>query len=375
MMFSVTELAQQLISIPSISPKDLGCQNIIIKRLHAMGFKIKIINIKDTKNFWAFRGAGKTLMFAGHTDVVSPGKEEDWHTNPFDPVIKNGFLFGRGSSDMKGALAAMVIATERFINKFPNHQGRLSFLITSDEESNAINGTVKVVEYLMNKNEIIDYCIVGEPSSTSIVGDVIKNGRRGSITVNLTIHGVQGHIAYPDLADNPIHKGMPIITEILSIKLDAGNMFFSPSSINIANIHAGDGTSNIIPGSLFVQFNIRFSTEVSETEIKSKIINILNKHNINYDIKWIFSGKPFLTKPGLLIKTVTQSIININKKKPIFSTSGGTSDGRFISLMGSEVVELGLTNDTIHKVNECVKISDLYLLSLIYKDILEKLFT
>jgi succinyl-diaminopimelate desuccinylase len=375
MISSITKLAQQLISIPSISPQDLGCQDIIIKRLRTVGFKIKRIDIENTRNFWAVKGTGKTLMFAGHTDVVSPGKKEDWHTDPFEPVINNGFLFGRGAADMKGALSAMVLATERFINKFPYHKGRLSFLITSDEESSAINGTVKVVEYLLDKNEIIDYCIIGEPSSTETVGDVIKNGRRGSITVNLTINGIQGHIAYPDLADNPIHKGLPVITEILSIKLDNGNNFFSPSSINIANIHAGDGTSNIIPGSLFVQFNIRFSTEISETEIKSKIINILNKNNINYNIQWIFSGKPFLTKKGLLIDTVIRSIVNINKKKPILSTSGGTSDGRFISLMGSEVVELGLINKTIHKVNECVKISDLGFLGLIYEDILKQLFT
>ncbi|QCI15786.1 succinyl-diaminopimelate desuccinylase [Buchnera aphidicola] len=375
MINSITKLAQQLISIPSISPKDLGCQDIIIQRLRTIGFEIIKINIKNTKNFWAVKGSGETLTFLGHTDVVSPGKKEDWNTNPFDPIIKDGYLFGRGASDMKGALAAMVVATERFINKFPNHKGRLSFLITSDEESNALHGTIKVVEYLISKNDKIDYCIVGEPSSTSVVGDVVKNGRRGSITANLIIHGIQGHIAYPDLADNPIHKGLPIILEILSIKLDNGNIFFSPSSINVANIHAGDGTSNIIPGTLFVQFNIRFSTEISEKEIKSKIIKILDAKNINYSIEWIFSGKPFLTKKGLLIETIVESILNFNKKKPILSTSGGTSDGRFISLMGSEVVELGLTNNTIHKVNECVKISDLKLLSSIYEDILKKILT
>ncbi|QCI17506.1 succinyl-diaminopimelate desuccinylase [Buchnera aphidicola (Acyrthosiphon lactucae)] len=373
MICSVTELAQKLIAIPSISPKDLGCQDIIIKRLSRIGFKIKVININNTKNFWAFRGSGKTLTFAGHTDVVSPGDKKDWCTHPFKPVIRNGFLFGRGSSDMKGALAAMIIAAERFVNKFSNHKGRLSFLITSDEESSAVDGTIKVVEYLISKNDLIDYCIVGEPTSTSIVGDVIKNGRRGSITANLTIHGIQGHIAYPELADNPIHKGLPVISKILSIKLDNGNNFFSPTSINIANIHAGDGTNNIIPGSLFVQFNIRFSTEISEKEIQFRIISLLDENNINYSIKWFLSGKPFLTKKGLLIENVSQSIFYFNKKRPILSTSGGTSDGRFISLMGSEVVELGLVNTTIHKVNECVKISDLQLLSLMYEDIMKNL--
>jgi len=373
MICSITKLAQKLISIPSISPKDLGCQDIIIKRLCAVGFTVKVININNTKNFWAFRGIGKTLTFAGHTDVVSPGQYEDWHDDPFKPVIRDGFLFGRGSVDMKGALAAMIVAAEKFISEFPNHKGRLSFLITSDEESTAVNGTIKVVEYLMSKNDMIDYCLVGEPSSDTIVGDVIKNGRRGSITANLIIYGIQGHIAYPDLADNPIHKGLPIISKILSMKLDDGNDFFLPSSINIANIRAGDGANNVIPGSLFVQFNIRFSTEISETEIQSKIVDILEENNINYSLKWLFSGKPFLTKKGILLDAVIRSIFHVNKKKPILSTSGGTSDGRFVSLMGAEVVELGLVNSTIHKVNECVKISDLQLLSYMYKDIMKEL--
>lgn len=375
MTCSITELAKKLISIPSVSPKDLGCQDIIIKRLCAIGFDIKRVNVNDTKNFWAFRGTGKTLTFAGHTDVVPIGQDKDWQTDPFQPVIRSGYLFGRGSADMKGALAAMITAAERFVNKFPNHKGRLSFLITSDEESSAVDGTIKVVEYLMSKRDMIDYCIVGEPSSTNIVGDVIKNGRRGSITANITIHGIQGHIAYPDLADNPIHKGLPVILKILSIKLDSGNNFFLPSSINIANIHAGNGFNNVIPGSLFVQFNIRFSSEVSEKHIQSQIVNILNSNNINYSIEWLFSGKPFITKKGLLIDTVIQSIFYFNKKKPILSTSGGTSDGRFIALMGSEVVELGLVNNTIHKVNECVKISDLKLLSCMYEDIMKNLLS
>ncbi|ADP67070.1 succinyl-diaminopimelate desuccinylase [Buchnera aphidicola] len=375
MTCSITELAKKLISIPSVSPKDLGCQDIIIKRLCAIGFDIKRVNVNDTKNFWAFRGIGKTLTFAGHTDVVPIGQDKDWQTDPFQPVIRSGYLFGRGSADMKGALAAMITAAERFVNKFPNHKGRLSFLITSDEESSAVDGTIKVVEYLMSKRDMIDYCIVGEPSSTNVVGDVIKNGRRGSITANITIHGIQGHIAYPDLADNPIHKGLPVILKILSIKLDSGNDFFLPSSINIANIHAGNGFNNVIPGSLFVQFNIRFSSEVSEKHIQSQIVNILNSNDINYSIEWLFSGKPFITKKGLLIDTVIQSIFYFNKKKPILSTSGGTSDGRFIALMGSEVVELGLVNNTIHKVNECVKISDLKLLSCMYEDIMKNLLS
>lgn len=373
MICPVTQLAKKLICIPSISPKDLGCQDIIIKRLYEIGFKIKKININSTKNFWAYRGSGKTLTFAGHTDVVPSGEDNDWNTNPFQPVVYNGMLFGRGASDMKGSLAAMIVAAERFISAYPNHRGRLSFLITSDEEASAVDGTIKVVEYLISKNENIDYCLVGEPSSTSKIGDVIKNGRRGSITANIKIYGVQGHIAYPNLADNPIHKGLPIIEKILSIKFDNGNSFFSPTSINIANIHAGNGSNNIIPGVLFVQFNIRFSTEVSDVEIQERIKNILDQNNINYSIKWFLSGKPFLTKKGVLVDAVIKSIIRFNNKKPILSTSGGTSDGRFIALMGSEVVELGLTNSTIHKVNECVKISDLQLLSFMYKDIMKRL--
>ncbi|CAL4319094.1 succinyl-diaminopimelate desuccinylase [Buchnera aphidicola] len=375
MISSITKLAQKLISIPSISPQDLGCQDIMINFLKNIGFKIKKININNTKNFWATRGIGKTLTFAGHTDVVPAGNFKDWKNNPFNPVIYNDFLFGRGSSDMKGALACMMIASENFIKKFPDHKGRLSFLITSDEESSAIDGTKKVVDYLISKKDKIDYCIIGEPSSSSEIGDIIKNGRRGSITANLTIHGIQGHIAYPHLADNPIHKGLPIISQIMSMKLDNGNIFFPPTSLNIANIHAGDGNNNIIPSSLFVQFNFRFNTETSDQEIKSNFIKILNDNNINYSLKWYLSGQPFLTKKGLLIDTVMKSITNLNKIQPILSTDGGTSDGRFISLMNSEIVELGLTNETIHKSNECVRISHLEKLTIIYEDIMRIILT
>ena len=373
MVCSITKLAQKLISIPSISPKDLGCQDIMIDFLDNLGFEIKKININDTKNFWATRGSGKTLTFAGHTDVVPPGNYKYWNDDPFNPVIKNGLLFGRGSSDMKGALACMLIASKRFIKKNPNYKGRLSFLITSDEESFAIDGTKKVIDYLISRKDTIDYCVIGEPCSSSKIGDVIKNGRRGSITANLTIHGIQGHIAYPHLADNPIHKGLPIILKILSIKLDDGNAFFAPTSVNISNIHAGDGINNIIPGSLFVQFNFRFSTETSEKEIKSKFTQILDNNNISYSLNWFFSGKPFITKKGLLIDNITKSIINLNKIKPILSTDGGTSDGRFIASMNAEIVELGLMNNTIHKSNEYVRISDLEKLAIIYEDIMYRL--
>ncbi|QFQ31943.1 succinyl-diaminopimelate desuccinylase [Buchnera aphidicola] len=374
MICSVTELSKKLIRIPSISPKDLGCQDIIINFLSKLGFKIKEININDTKNFWATRGLGKTLTFAGHTDVVPPGEYKHWNNNPFDPIVKNGVLFGRGASDMKGALAAMLIASKRFIEKYSNHKGRLSFLITSDEESSAIDGTTKIVDYLIAKKEVIDYCIIGEPTSINKIGDCIKNGRRGSLTADLEILGIQGHIAYPHLADNPIHKGLPIILKLLSMSLDQGNTFFSPTSINVSNIHAGNGNSNIIPASLLIQFNFRFSNEVSENQIKLKFIEILEKNNVNYSIKWHLSGLPFVTKEGLLTKIVMESISSIAKNKPIVSTDGGTSDGRFIAKLNPEIIEVGLTSNTIHKVNECVKISDLKTLALIYEDIMEKLF-
>lgn len=373
MICPITELTKKLIRIPSVSPKDLGCQDIMINFLSNLGFKIKKININNTNNFWATRGSGKTLTFAGHTDVVSPGAYKDWNNNPFYPLVKNDVLFGRGASDMKGALAAMLVASKRFIKKYPNHKGRLSFLITSDEESSAVDGTIKVVDYLMSKKDTIDYCIIGEPTSSNEIGDFIKNGRRGSLTADLKILGVQGHIAYPHLADNPIHKGLPIILKLLSVPLDQGNSFFSPTSVNIPNIHSGNGSNNIIPGDLFVQFNFRFSNEISVDQIKTKFKKILEQNKINYSIKWYLSGLPFITKKGLLIDTVIESILNITKNKPILSTDGGTSDGRFIAKFNSQIIELGLTNQTIHKVNECVKISDLKILTLIYENIMKKL--
>ncbi|ALD15058.1 succinyl-diaminopimelate desuccinylase [Buchnera aphidicola (Aphis glycines)] len=374
MICSVTELSKKLIQIPSISPKDLGCQDIIMNFLSKLGFSIKEINVNDTKNFWATRGLGKTLTFAGHTDVVSPGEYNHWNNNPFDPIVKNGILFGRGASDMKGALAAMLIASKRFIKKHSNHKGRLSFLITSDEESSAIDGTKKIVDYLISQKEVIDYCIIGEPTSINKIGDCIKNGRRGSLTAKLKILGIQGHIAYPHLADNPIHRGLPIILRLLSMPLDQGNTFFSPTSINVSNIRAGNGNSNIIPDSLLTQFNFRFSNEISEDQIKLKFIKILETNNVNYSIKWYLSGLPFITKKRFLTNIVMKSILSITKHKPVLSTDGGTSDGRFITKLNPEIIELGLTNNTIHKVNECVKISDLQTLALIYEDIMKKLF-
>ena len=373
MFCPIVYLTQQLIRCRSLSPKDDGCQELLIKRLKSIDFNIEQININDTSNFWATRGKGKTLVFAGHTDVVHPGNINDWNTPPFEPIINNGILFGRGAADMKGSLAAMIVAIERFIAMYPKHQGRLAFLITSDEESSAINGTIKVIQRLMSRKEKIDYCIIGEPTSTNIVGDTIKNGRRGSITANLVIHGIQGHVAYPYLANNPIHIAIPILNKLINKIWDNGNKFFSPSNLQITNIQAGTGMNNIIPGNLLIQFNLRFNTELTESMIKNYFLKLLNYSNLNYNIEWILSAKPFISLCGELTDTVINVIIDFNKLKPEILTNGGTSDGRFIINICSQIVELGLINTTIHKINECVKISDLQLLSAMYQSIIEKL--
>ncbi|ERK15523.1 N-succinyl-L,L-diaminopimelate desuccinylase [Serratia fonticola AU-P3(3)] len=373
MICPVIELAQQLIKRPSLSPHDEGCQELMIARLKAIGFTVEPMNFGDTHNFWAWRGQGSTLAFAGHTDVVPTGDEKNWDNPPFEPVIRDGMLFGRGAADMKGSLAAMVVAAERFVAANPNHQGRLAFLITSDEEASATHGTVKVVEALMARNERLDYCLVGEPSSTERVGDVVKNGRRGSITANLRIHGVQGHVAYPHLADNPVHRAMPALNELVAIEWDQGNEFFPPTSMQIANVQAGTGSNNVIPGEMFVQFNFRFSTELTDTLIKQRVQELLDRHNLNYSIDWWLSGQPFLTARGALVDAVVNAVEHYAELTPQLLTTGGTSDGRFIAQMGAQVVELGPVNATIHKVNECVHAADLQLLSRMYQRIMEQL--
>ncbi|MBP1000400.1 succinyl-diaminopimelate desuccinylase [Serratia fonticola] len=373
MICPVIELAQQLIKRPSLSPHDEGCQELMIARLKAIGFTVEPMNFGDTQNFWAWRGQGSTLAFAGHTDVVPTGDEKNWDNPPFEPVIRDGMLYGRGAADMKGSLAAMVVAAERFVAANPNHQGRLAFLITSDEEASATHGTVKVVEALMARNERLDYCLVGEPSSTERVGDVVKNGRRGSITANLRIHGVQGHVAYPHLADNPVHRAMPALNELVAIEWDQGNEFFPPTSMQIANVQAGTGSNNVIPGEMFVQFNFRFSTELTDTLIKQRVQELLDRHNLNYSIDWWLSGQPFLTARGALVDAVVNAVEHYAELTPQLLTTGGTSDGRFIALMGAQVVELGPVNATIHKVNECVHAADLQLLSRMYQRIMEQL--
>ena len=369
----VIELTQQLIRRPSLSPDDAGCQALMIERLRAIGFTVERMDFGDTQNFWAWRGQGETLAFAGHTDVVPAGDADRWINPPFEPTIRDGMLFGRGAADMKGSLAAMVVAAERFVAQHPNHKNRLAFLITSDEEASAKNGTVRVVEALMERHERLDYCLVGEPSSTEVVGDVVKNGRRGSLTCNLTIHGVQGHVAYPHLADNPVHRAAPMLNELVNIEWDKGNEFFPPTSMQIANINAGTGSNNVIPGELYVQFNFRFSTELTDSMIRQRVEALLTRHQLKYTLEWVLSGQPFLTSRGALVDAVINAVEHYAEITPQLLTTGGTSDGRFIALMGAQVVELGPVNATIHKVNECVHAADLQLLSRMYQRIMEQL--
>ncbi|MBE4573940.1 succinyl-diaminopimelate desuccinylase [Vibrio navarrensis] len=370
----VLALTKDLISRQSVTPEDAGCQDVMIERLQALGFEIERMVFEDTTNFWARRGSEAPLFaFAGHTDVVPAGKLDQWHTPPFEPTEIDGYLYGRGAADMKGSLAAMVVATERFIAQHPDHKGSIGFLITSDEEGPFINGTVRVVETLMARNENIDMCIVGEPSSTAIVGDVVKNGRRGSITGDLTVKGTQGHVAYPHLADNPVHKSLLAIHELATTEWDQGNEFFPPTSFQIPNVQAGTGASNVIPGEFHVQFNLRFSTELNNDAIVERVTSTLNRYDLNYDLKWTFNGDPFLTDTGALLDAVVAAVDEVNQTKPALLTTGGTSDGRFIARMGGQVVELGPVNATIHKVNECVKIDDLQKLTDMYQKTLEHL--
>ncbi|MEZ9502147.1 succinyl-diaminopimelate desuccinylase [Vibrio sp. 10N.286.51.B11] len=368
-------LAKDLISRQSVTPEDAGCQDLMIERLKALGFEIEVMVFEDTTNFWARRGTEAPLFaFAGHTDVVPAGPIEQWNTKPFEPTIVDGFLHGRGAADMKGSLASMIVAVEQFIAKHPDHTGSIGFLITSDEEGPFINGTVRVVEALMARGENIDMCIVGEPSSTEFVGDVVKNGRRGSITGDLTIKGTQGHVAYPHLANNPVHSSLLAINELATTEWDKGNDYFPPTSFQIPNVSAGTGASNVIPGEFNVQFNLRFSTELSNDIIVERITTTLDKYNFEYDLRWTFNGDPFLTDAGSLLDAIVDAVGHVNDVKPALLTTGGTSDGRFIARMGGQVVELGPVNATIHKVNECVKVADLEKLTDMYERTLVNLF-
>ena len=368
------QLATDLIRCRSVTPADDGCQQMMTKRLEAIGFKVEHLRFDDVDNFWAVRGeSGPILAFAGHTDVVPTGPEQQWANPPFEPRIIDGMLHGRGAADMKGSLASMVVACESFVAKHPDHSGRIAFLITSDEEGPSINGTVKVVEWLEANNTRITWCIVGEPSSTKLVGDVIKNGRRGSLGGILTVKGIQGHVAYPHLADNPIHKLAPALTELAAEHWDDGNEFFPATSFQVSNINGGTGANNVIPGTVEVVFNFRFSTELTDAILRERTEAILNKHGLNYDITWTLSGQPFLTPRGDLVNAVIAAIKSETGRDAELSTSGGTSDGRFIAPTGAQVVELGPINATIHKVNECISAADLETLTGIYEKALENL--
>ena len=373
-MSETLELTKELIARPSVTPDDQGCQQVIADRLRKIGFTIENLRFEDVDNLWARKGNDTPLfVFAGHTDVVPSGPAEQWKHDPFTPTIDGDDLYGRGTVDMKSSIAAMICACENFIDKYPGHQGSIGFLITSDEEGPSINGTVKVVEVLEKRNEKIDWCLVGEPSSTNTVGDVIKNGRRGSLSGTLTVKGTQGHIAYPHLADNPIHCFAPAMRDLVSESWDKGNDFFPPTSFQISNFNAGTGANNVIPGHAEILFNIRFSTEITHEEIRQRIHQILDKHDLDYEIDWALSGNPFLTPEGRLIDATISAIEQVRGFNTELSTSGGTSDGRFIAPTGAQVIELGPLNKTIHKIDEHINIAELDLLTEIYEQILQNL--
>ena len=370
------DLSLQLLRQPSVTPVDHNCQNLMAERLENIGFKIETMRFDDVDNLWARKGTeAPVFCFAGHTDVVPTGNLDAWNTDPFVPEIRDGKLYGRGSADMKTALAAMVVASERFVAKHPDHKGSIAFLITSDEEGPSINGTVKVVETLEARQEKMTWCLVGEPSSTHKLGDIIKNGRRGSLNGVLTVKGKQGHVAYPHLAINPIHTASKVIAELCETVWDHGNEYFPATSFQISNIQAGTGATNVVPGNMTVTFNFRYSTEVTADQLKTRVLEILDQHQVDYEIEWTLSGLPFLTPVGELVNAARQAIRNVTGVETELSTSGGTSDGRFIAPTGAQVLELGLLNATIHQVNEHVDVADLEPLAEIYEQILEVLLT
>lgn len=370
----VLELTKALINKKSVTPEDAGCQELMADILQPLGFEIETLNFADTKNIWARKGSQEPLFcFAGHTDVVPSGPTEQWRTPPFEATEKDGYVYGRGAADMKGSLAAMLVATENFVQQHPDHQGSIAFLITSDEEGPFINGTTKVIDTLEARNEKITWCLVGEPSSTQEIGDVVKNGRRGSLTGDMRVKGIQGHVAYPHLAKNPIHESALALAELANTYWDKGNASFPPTSFQISNINGGTGAGNVIPGELDISFNFRFSTEVTDQQLIERVTKVLDAHRLDYEINWTFNGQPFLTDSGALVAATQQAIKHCTGRDTLLSTAGGTSDGRFIAPTGAQVIELGPVNATIHKVNESVKIADLSSLADIYQDILKRL--
>jgi succinyl-diaminopimelate desuccinylase len=370
------ELLKTLVRRPSVTPDDAGCQDILAGRLEALGFECETMVFGDVTNLWARRGSGSpVLCFAGHTDVVPPGAEDEWVTDPFTPVVRDGLLYGRGSADMKSGLAAMIVALEEFIAEHQDHQGSLAMLITSDEEGRARDGTLKVVETLQARGEHVEWCVLGEPSSQSRLGDIVRVGRRGSLSGMLTVKGVQGHVAYPQLADNPIGRFAPVLASLYSTEWDQGNEYFPPTSFQVVDIRAGIGFPNVTPGELSARFNFRYSTEWTHQQLKSRVREIFDAHAIDYDLDWHLSGEPFFTEPGQLIDAVTEAVMAESGDAPELSTGGGTSDGRFISPAGTDVVELGPVNASIHKVNEHVSIADVVKLTAMYRHIMKLLLT
>jgi len=373
-MGDTLELARELIARSSVTPEDDGCQDLIAERLAPLGFRVEPMRRGDVVNLWARRGTtGPLVCFAGHTDVVPAGPLDHWNSRPFVPTVRDGRLYGRGAADMKTSVAAFVTATESFVASHPNHLGSIAFLLTSDEEGVAVDGTVRVVDALEARGEKIDYCIVGEPTSTSRLGDTIKNGRRGSLSGRLLVKGIQGHIAYPHLARNPIHLAAPAITELAGIEWDRGNEYFPPTSWQISNVHAGTGATNVIPGEMMIDFNFRFSTENTPDTLQARMHEILDRHRLDYEIEWSLSGMPFLTPRGRLVEALSASIRDVLGIAPELSTTGGTSDGRFIARISSEVVEFGPINESIHKLNENIPLADIEPLHRVYLGVLERL--
>ncbi|MFT5657369.1 MAG: succinyl-diaminopimelate desuccinylase [Gammaproteobacteria bacterium] len=369
-------LLKALISIPSVTPDDLGCQQLLIDRLSNIGFECETMQFGEVTNLWARRGSiAPVLAFAGHTDVVPTGPVGEWDSDPFKPEIRDGLLYGRGAADMKSGVAAMVTACERFVAANPDHTGSIAFLITSDEEGPAKNGTVKVIETLEARGEKIDWALVGEPSSSKQLGDVVKNGRRGSLGAVLKVRGIQGHVAYPQLADNPIHKVIPALSQLCTVRWDEGNDFFPATSFQISNIHSGTGVTNVIPGHIEVTFNLRYSTELDHHQIIQTSQAIFEQHGLDYEVEWNLSGLPFLTSAGSLVEAAQYAIKQVTGLDTELSTAGGTSDGRFIAPTGAQVLELGPVNASIHQINEHVRVADLDQLSDVYQGILQKLLT
>ncbi len=370
----ILDLALALMQRPSVTPEDAGCQELLGQRLRQLGFHLESMPAGEVDNLWATHGEGAPyLVLAGHTDVVPPGPEQDWDSPPFEPSLRNGLLYGRGAADMKSSLAAMVVASEEFLARHPKHRGTLAFLVTSDEKGPAVQGTQHVIAELAKRGIQLDYCVVGEPSSSLVIGDTVRVGRRGSLNATLRIRGQQGHVAYPDQAENPVHNSAAALSELTAMVWDAGNESFPPTSLQISNIHAGTGATNVIPGELTIEFNVRFNTEQTVEGIQQRITELLDQHQQNYQLDWEVSGLPFLTPAGMLREITAHAVADITGRRPEESTSGGTSDGRFIAPTGCEVVELGPVNESIHKINEHVRVDDLIPLARIYQAIVERL--